>query len=210
MFNITYRADLEERKQIMNALEELQKEVENCKKCPLFQTRNRTVFGNGNSNAEIMIIAEAPGFYEDQSGIVFQGKSGQLLDKILAASGFHRDKEIFISNIIKCRPPDNRAPSSSEREQCLPYLHKQIELIDPKLIILLGATALKGLIDPNARITQIRGEWINWNNRLVMPTYHPSALLRNPNLKRPVWEDFKKIVSKYREVVDPEHFCENC
>lgn len=191
-------------------LEELKQEILICSKCPLAKTRNNVVFGNGNPNAEIMLIAEAPGFYEDKSGIVFQGKSGELLDKILAASGFNRDEHIFISNIVKCRPPNNREPNSNEKTACIPYLYRQIELIDPKIIILLGATALKGLIDPNARITQIRGQWIDWQNRLVMPTYHPSALLRNQNLKRPVWDDFKNIVAKYRELVNPEHYSAYC
>lgn len=191
-------------------LEELKQEVLTCLKCPLHQTRNNAVFGNGNPHAEIMLIAEAPGFYEDKSGIVFQGKSGVLLDKILTASGFNRDEHVYISNIVKCRPPDNRTPSDVEKAACLPYLYKQIELIDPKIIILLGATALKELINPNARITQIRGQWIEWKDRLVMPTYHPSALLRNQNLKRPVWEDFKNVVAKYRELVNPEHYSANC
>ena len=191
-------------------LEELKQEILICSKCPLAKTRNNVVFGNGNPNAEIMLIAEAPGFYEDKSGIVFQGKSGELLDKILAASGFNRDDHIFISNIVKCRPPNNREPNNNEKTACIPYLYRQIDLIDPKIIILLGATALKGLIDPNARITQIRGQWIDWQNRLVMPTYHPSALLRNQNLKRPVWDDFKNIVAKYRELVNPEHYSAHC
>ena len=194
----------------MNALDELKTEVLSCEKCPLHQSRTNVVFGNGDQNAEIMLIAEAPGFYEDKSGIVFQGKSGKLLDKILAASGFNRDKHIYISNIVKCRPPNNRAPNSVEKEACIPYLFDQIEIIDPKIIILLGSTALKGLIDPNAKITQVRGQWINWNGKLVMPTYHPSALLRNPALKRPVWEDFKNVVAKYRELVDPEHYSKYC
>lgn len=194
----------------MNKLEELKKEVLCCNKCPLCQTRNNVVFGNGNPNAEIMLIAEAPGFYEDKSGIVFQGKSGELLDKILAASGFKRDEHIYISNIVKCRPPGNREPKDSEKTACLPYLYNQIEIINPRIIILLGATALKGLIDPKLKITQVRGQWIDWNNRLAMPTYHPSALLRNQNLKRPVWEDFKKVVTKYRELVNPDHYSPHC
>lgn len=194
----------------MEQLDKLKQEVLSCTKCPLHKTRNNAVFGNGNPKAEILIIAEAPGFYEDKSGIVFQGKSGELLDKIVAACGFNRDEHLFISNIIKCRPPENRTPQDAEKEACLPYLYKQIELIDPKIIILLGATAVKGLIDPNARITQIRGQWINWKGRLVMPTYHPSALLRNANLKRPVWEDFKKVVAKYRELVNAEHYSAHC
>ena len=194
----------------MNNLEVLKQEVLSCSKCPLHQTRNNVVFGNGNPNAEIMLIAEAPGFYEDKSGIVFQGKSGELLDKILAASGFNRNEHIYISNIVKCRPPKNREPNDTEKTACLPYLYQQIEIIDPKIIILLGATALKGLINPYAKITQIRGQWIDWKDRLVMPTYHPSALLRNQNLKRPVWEDFKNVVAKYRELVNSEHYSAHC
>lgn len=194
----------------MTNLEELKQQVTACQKCPLYQTRQHVVFGNGNPNAEIMLIAEAPGFYEDKTGIVFQGKSGELLDKIFAACGFLRNEHLFISNILKCRPPENRPPTQKEKEACLPYLHQQIQLIDPKIIILLGATALKGLVNPNARISKIRGQWIAWNNRLVMPTYHPSALLRNPNLKRPVWEDFKNVVAKYRELVNAEHFSAHC
>lgn len=193
-----------------NELEELRSKVLSCTQCPLHQTRNNAVFGNGNPEAEIMLIAEAPGFYEDKTGIVFQGKSGELLDKILAACGFNRNEHIYISNIVKCRPPNNREPNNTEKSACLPYLYRQIEIIDPKIIILLGATALKGLIDPNARITQIRGQWLEWHNRLVMPTYHPSALLRNPDLKRPVWEDFKHVVAKYRELVDQGHYSAHC
>ena len=138
--------------------EELNQEVLTCLKCPLHQTRNNAVFGNGNPHDEIMIIAEVPGFYDDKSGIVLQGKSGKLLDDILAACGFTRDEHIYISNIVKCRPPNNRAPNTIEKNACLPYLYKQIELINPKVIILLGATALKGLIDPNAGITKLRGQ----------------------------------------------------
>jgi len=190
--------------------ESLKHEVLSCTKCPLHLSRTNVVFGNGNPQASIMLIAEAPGFYEDKSGIVFQGKSGELLDKILEASGFNRNEHLFISNIIKCRPPNNRPPTLPEKEACLPYLYQQIELINPQIIILLGATALKGLIDPNARITQVRGQWINWENRWVMPTYHPSALLRNPTLKRPVWDDFKAVVAKYRELVNPEHYSVHC
>ncbi len=194
----------------MSELKILKQEVITCTKCPLSKTRNKPVFGNGNPNATIMIIAEAPGYYEDQSGVVFQGKSGELLDKVLAASGFNRKEHIYISNIVKCRPPNNRPPNDTEKTTCLPYLYKQIELIDPKIIILLGATALKSLVDPNAKISQIRGQWIDWKNRLVLPTYHPSALLRNPKLKRPVWEDIKKVVAKYRELINPDHYAAYC
>ncbi len=184
--------------------------VQKCNKCKLSETRNNVVFGDGNPNAEIFIIGEGPGYYEDKVGKAFVGKSGELLDKILEACGFSREKHVFIGNIVKCRPPENRNPLPEERDACLPYLYKQIELVNPKIIILLGATALKGLIDPDLRITKVRGNWIDWKGRLVMPTFHPAALLRNVNLKRDAWEDFKKIVAKYREIVDKSHYSKHC
>ncbi|MFC2104097.1 uracil-DNA glycosylase family protein [Bacteroidota bacterium] len=194
----------------MNEFEQLKQEVNQCTKCVLSKTRTNVVFGEGFSKAEIMCIGEGPGYYEDQQGRPFVGKSGQLLDKILEVCGFNRKEHVFIGNIVKCRPPNNRDPLPEERETCLPFLFKQIELIDPKIIILLGATALKGLIDPNAKITKVRGEWMDWNNRLIMPTFHPSALLRNEKLKRSAWEDFKKVVTKYRELINENHFSEHC
>jgi DNA polymerase len=194
----------------MDEFELLKQSVQECNKCELSKTRTNVVFGEGNRNADIICIGEGPGYYEDQQGMPFVGKSGQLLDKILDVCGFTREEHVFIGNIVKCRPPNNRDPLPEERETCIPYLYKQIELIDPKIIILLGATALKGLIDPNARITTVRGEWMEWNNRLVMPTFHPSALLRNEKLKRPAWDDFKKVVTKYRELVNPDHYSAHC
>ncbi|MCB2194283.1 MAG: uracil-DNA glycosylase [Bacteroidetes bacterium] len=194
----------------MDDFEQLKHEVNQCTKCNLSKTRTNAVFGEGARHAKIMCIGEGPGYYEDQQGRPFVGKSGQLLDKILEVCGFNRKEHVFIGNIVKCRPPNNRDPLPEERETCLPYLYKQIEMIDPKIIILLGATALKGLIDPNARITKVRGQWLTWNNRLVMPTFHPSALLRNEKLKRPAWEDFKKVVAKYRELVNKNHYSAHC
>lgn len=190
----------------MDEFEELRKEVLSCKRCDLCQTRHNVVFGEGNRHAEIMCIGEGPGYYEDMQGKPFVGKSGVLLDKIFDVCGFTREEHIFIGNIVKCRPPQNRDPTPEERSTCIPYLYKQIELIAPKIIILLGATALKGLIDPNARITKVRGQWIEWKGIQVMPTYHPSALLRNPHLKNAAWEDFKSVIDKYRELVDAEHY----
>ena len=187
----------------------MSRDVSKCTLCDLHKTRNKAVFGYGNPYAEIMLIGEGPGHDEDIQGLPFVGKSGQLLDKILAACGFSREENIYIANIVKCRPPQNRDPKPEEREACLPWLNKQIELIQPQIIILLGATALKGLIDPKARITKIRGQWLEWKGHLVMPTYHPSALLRNPSLKKDSWEDFKKVVIKYRELVDPDHQAPN-
>ncbi len=188
------------------ALEILKSEVLNCNRCGLSQTRTHVVFGEGNPHAKIFIIGEAPGRDEDLQGRPFVGKSGQLLDRILSACGFTREEHVFIGNIIKCRPPGNRVPLPEEAAACMPYLLEQIERVDPKIMILLGATALNHMMGPQYRITRVRGQWLTWNNLLVMPVFHPSALLRNPALKRDTWEDFKKVVFKYRELVDPQHY----
>lgn len=190
---------------IEKQFQRLSDEVRTCNRCGLHQHRSRAVFGTGNPYAELMVIGEGPGEEEDKQGLPFVGKSGQLLDKILAAGGFSRDENVFIANIVKCRPPENRDPTPEERSTCLPFLLLQIELIQPSIIVLLGGTALKGLIDPEGKISQVRGKWLKWGQFHVMPTYHPSALLRNPDLKKDVWEDMKQVVLKYRELVDPQH-----
>ncbi|NQV03431.1 MAG: uracil-DNA glycosylase, partial [Bacteroidia bacterium] len=146
-------------------IEELKREVLSCTRCGLAKTRNHIIFGEGNTSAPVFIIGEAPGRDEDMQGRPFVGRSGQLLDKILEACGFTRSEHVFISNIIKCRPPGNRVPMPEETASCKPYLMQQIELINPKIIILLGATALKNIIGPDLRITKLRGKWTNWENR---------------------------------------------
>ena len=186
-------------------LDLLKADVLGCKKCELSETRNHVIFGEGNVSAKILIIDEAPGKDEDIQGRPFVGKSGQLLDKILSACGFTREEHVFISNIVKCRPPDNRVPTRFEADACISWLRKQIELIDPKILILLGATALKHMAGPEHRITRERGKWLSLQGRLAMPVFHPAALLRDPRLKRDTWEDYKKIVFKYRELVDSNH-----
>jgi len=187
-------------------LESLRKKVLTCRQCALSQTRNNVIFGEGFVNAGIMIIGEAPGRDEDIQGRPFVGLSGQLLDKIMDACGFTRREHVYISNIVKCRPPDNRVPSPAEAEICLPWLLNQIEIINPKIMILLGATALKYMTGPDLRITRDHGKWISCYDRLTMPVYHPAALLRDPRLKRDTWEDFKNVVFKYRELIDPQHY----
>lgn len=191
-------------------IDDLKKEVLSCSKCPLAFGRTNVVFGEGNLQSKVMCIGEGPGRDEDLQGRPFVGRSGQLLDKILEACGFSRNKNVFIANIVKCRPPNNRAPLPEERDMCIPYLFKQIELINPNIIILLGATALNGLIDNTLKISQIRGQWLQWQQRWVMPTYHPAALLRNPKLKVEAWTDFKNVVYKYRELVNPKHTSPFC
>jgi uracil-DNA glycosylase len=192
-------------KLIEKQFNQLAMKVHTCTRCELHQQRNQAVFGTGNPFAELMVIGEGPGEEEDKQGLPFVGKSGQLLDKILGAAGFSREENVFIANIVKCRPPGNRPPTPEERASCLPFLLLQIEFIQPSIILLLGSTALQGLVDPTGKISQARGNWIEWNDFLVMPTYHPSALLRDPELKKDVWADMKLVVQKYRELVDPEH-----
>lgn len=191
-------------------LARLKDEAEQCCLCGLRQGCNRVVFGEGNPEAKILVIGEGPGEAEDQQGRPFVGKAGQLLDKILGACGFERFTHTYIANIVKCRPPNNRIPTPEERGVCMPYLQRQIEILQPPIIILLGATALQGLLDPQAKITRMRGIWQLWEGRWVMPVYHPAALLRNPQLKQASWEDFKKVVNKYREIVDPAHYSVHC
>lgn len=185
---------------------QLREAVCSCTGCPLHATRKHALFGEGAPDAPIFIIGEAPGADEDRIGRPFVGKSGQLLDRILEVCGFTRRQHVFLSNIVRCRPPQNRVPTRQEVEACIPFLFRQIELVDPKILIPLGATALKQLFgNESLRITRLRGNWMDKDGRLVMPVYHPAALLRNPGLKKETWEDFKKIIAKYRELIDSSH-----
>lgn len=192
------------------AIQQLNDQVQDCRRCQLRAGCSRVVFGEGSLNGGLMVIGEGPGQDEDRLGRPFVGRAGQLLDKILASGGFSRQDQVYVGNIVKCRPPGNRVPLPEERAACMPYLKEQIAIVDPKIIILLGATALQGLIDPQAKIGTSRGKWLQWEGRWVMPTYHPAALLRNPGLKPVVWEDMKQVVGKYRELVNPGHPCEYC
>jgi DNA polymerase len=191
----------------MHELLKLREEALQCTKCQLYKSRNKLVFGEGSPESPIFMIGEGPGYDENEQGRPFVGKSGQLLDKILAASGFNRKEHVYIGNIVKCRPPGNRNPSPEEAACCMPYLQKQIEIINPQIIILMGAVALKYMIGEEQRITKVRGQWIQHIDRLYIPVFHPSALLRNPALKKDTWEDYKNIVRKYREIVDAGHYC---
>lgn len=173
-------------------LEELEKECKTCRKCDLRAGCTQVVFGEGNPHAKLMFVGEGPGQQEDIQGRPFVGAAGQLLDKILAAVGIRRD-EVYIANVVKCRPPGNRLPTSEEAEACLPHLRAQIRAIKPKIIVCLGALATQTLIDKRARITRVRGNWFEKNGIMYMPTFHPAALLRDETKKRPVWEDMKKV-----------------
>jgi DNA polymerase len=174
----------------------MKSEISNCQKCPLGKTRTNFVFGVGNQNADIMFIGEAPGNDEDLQGEPFVGRAGQLFNKILQAVGWQRE-DVFIANILKCRPPDNRDPLQSEVELCEPYLKKQIELINPIMLICLGRIAAQTLLRVKDSLTNMRGKIHNYHGLPIYVTFHPAALLRNPNWKPATWEDFKKIKSDY-------------
>lgn len=182
----------------IKSLDELKDLAHGCARCGLRAGCSGVVFGEGNPGARLMLIGEGPGADEDRLGRPFVGKAGQLLDKILEAVGLERFAHTYIANVVKCRPPGNRAPRPEEAEQCLPWLYRQIELVSPGIIVLLGSTALINLIDPEARITRMRGQWLVSKSGIkIMPTYHPAALLRDTSKKRPVWEDFQKVRDEY-------------
>jgi len=174
--------------------------IADCTLCPLHRGRTQVVFGVGNPDADLMFIGEAPGRDEDEQGEPFVGRAGQLLTKIIQAIEFARE-EVYIANVNKCRPPNNRAPTPDEMAKCVPFLERQIAMIQPKVICLLGATAVRGLLDIREGITRLRGRFIEWRGIWVMPTYHPAYLLRNPAGKRDVWEDVQKVRDKVRGVV---------
>lgn len=179
--------------------EDLEESCRFCKKCGLYKTRNKLVFGDGNKNASLMFIGEGPGRREDATGLPFVGRSGKLLDKILAAINIKR-KDIYIANIVKCRPPSNRDPGEDEKKACLPYLRNQVHLIRPKIIVCLGRVAAQVIIDPGFKITKQHGQWTERKGYYLTATYHPSALLRTPSRKKEAWEDFKKIREKLNNV----------
>jgi len=175
----------------------LEETILNCQKCPLAQTRTHAVPGEGNLNAELMFIGEAPGRDEDTQGRPFVGRAGQLLTKIIRAMTFQRD-EVYITNIVKCRPPGNRNPQGTEIASCKDYLLAQIELINPKVIVTLGKVAADFFIRSSLGMTALRGDFHDFDNIKVMPTFHPSYLIRNEgnkNLKKMVWEDMKKVMA---------------
>ena len=179
----------------VSSLTVLKNDVINCKKCSLSDTRTNAVFGVGDFSASLMLVGEAPGEQEDLSGEPFVGRAGQLLDKMLAAIDRSRENDVFICNVLKCRPPENRDPKSDEINQCEPYLVNQIDLIKPKLIVALGRIAGKTLLGVDKSLKDMRKKIHNYHDSDLIVTYHPAALLRNPNWKPYAWEDFKWIRS---------------
>jgi DNA polymerase len=177
-----------------------------CFRCELGKSRTHAVVGRGNPEALLMVIGEGPGENEDLTGIPFVGKAGQLLDKILEAVQFDTEKDVYIANIVKCRPPGNRKPAPEEMKACLGYLNEQIRMVDPKILLLAGGTAVEGLTGDKRGITKLRGQWLQWQGRWVMPFFHPAFLLRNPSRdagspKWLAWQDIQQVRAKYDELV---------
>lgn len=184
--------------QSSQSLLELNKNIHNCLECELGHTRKSFVFGSGNPKSKILIIGEAPGADEDEQGVPFIGRAGQLLTKILEAINFSRD-EVYIANIIKCRPPENRRPKPAEVEQCEPYLKKQIEILNPEFILALGLTAVNTLLKGDYKMKDVRGKILEYEGKKLLITYHPAALLRNPSWKKQTWEDVQQLRAMYDE-----------
>ena len=176
-------------------LEALGAEVCRCRRCPLGAARLNPVPGEGNPRARLMFIGEGPGAEEDRLGRPFVGAAGRLLDKMIAAMQFRRE-EVYIANVVKCRPPDNRIPMPDEAAKCLPFLKEQIRLVSPEVIVLLGATAVHYLLNRQEGIMRIRGRWLEYQGIPVMPTYHPAFLLRQEQAKRDAWEDLKQVMRR--------------
>lgn len=176
-------------------IKSLELKIRECKRCPLAFTRNNPVIGEGNLNARLMFIGEAPGEQEDLQGRPFVGKSGQLLTKIIQAMGLKRE-EVYIANILKCRPPRNRDPYPQEVENCLPYLFFQIEIINPEILVLLGRIAGIALLGTQFSITKMHGQIFYFRGRKVIPSFHPAYLLLNPGVKKFAWEDMKNVLKE--------------
>ena len=183
-------------------LDELAATVAECTLCDLHKNRHKSVFGDGNRHAELMFIGEGPGRDEDEQGIPFVGKAGQLLTKMIIAMQFTRE-EVYIANIVKCRPPENRNPTDEEAGKCLPYLNRQIDIVRPKVIVLLGAVPLKYLLGLSG-ITRIRGTWYEYKGIKVMPTLHPAYILRNPSARGDVWKDLQKVMAVFGKKHTPK------
>ncbi len=186
-------------------LDALANHCNRCHRCELGATRTHAVVSRGNPKADIMIIGEGPGQNEDETGLPFVGKAGQLLEKILKSVNFDSETDVYICNIVKCRPPGNRTPTAQEMDACRPYLLEQIRMVDPTFILLTGASSVKGLIGDKRGITKIRGTWMEWEERMCMPIFHPAYLLRNQSRDKGspkwlMWQDIQEVRAKYDEL----------
>ncbi len=169
-------------------------DIGDCTRCKLHRGRNKLVFGDGNPNAQLVFVGEGPGRDEDAQGLPFVGRAGKLLNQMIEAMGLQR-KDVYICNIVKCRPPENRAPEKDEVEICSPFLFRQLDTIAPKVIVCLGSVAAQTLLETNRGISQFRGQWLDFRGRKLMATYHPAYLLRNPSAKGEVWKDLQKVMA---------------
>lgn len=176
------------------SLQSIRETIGDCQRCKLCEKRTNIVFGVGNPKAKLMFIGEAPGHDEDLQGEPFVGRAGQLLTKMIEAMGFQRS-DVYIANIVKCRPPDNRYPEPEEVENCIPFLYRQIDDIGPAVIVTLGNLATQTILNTKTGITALHGTFREYRGAQLMPTYHPAFLLRNPNMKKPCWEDLKKVMA---------------
>lgn len=182
-----------------SSLDELSREILACTGCPLWQGRTHGVPGEGNPNADLLFVGEGPGAEEDLTGRPFVGKAGQLLDRMMSAIDLTRD-DVYIANVVKCRPPENRNPTDAEAEACVPWLRQQVRLIRPRLIVCLGTVAARSVIDKDARVTRVRGRFIERRGYYLFATYHPAALLRDERLKVDAWKDLRAIRDKLEEI----------
>lgn len=181
-----------------NSWEELEEGIKDCKKCKLNLARTNIVVGTGNRNADLMFIGEGPGADEDREGIPFVGKAGKLMDKAFIGLGIKRE-EVYIANVVKCRPPQNRNPEKDEADACMDYLRSQVMLVKPKVIVLLGSVALKNILGDSYGITAARGKWVEMGGIWYIPTWHPAALLRDETKKIDFWKDLKEAEAKLNE-----------
>jgi len=178
-----------------DTLLKIREDIGDCTRCKLHKGRHKIVFGDGSAKAQLVFVGEGPGADEDAQGLPFVGRAGKLLTQMIEAMGLQR-KDVYICNVVKCRPPENRTPEPDEVQTCSPYLLRQIDVINPKVIVCLGAVAAKTLLETNKGITQFRGQWLEWRGRKLMATYHPAYLLRNPPAKADVWKDLQKVMAE--------------
>jgi len=177
-----------------DTLERIREDLGECTRCPLHLQRNKIVFGAGNPRAELVFVGEGPGHDEDVQGLPFVGRAGKLLTQMIEAMGLTRE-QVYICNVVKCRPPENRKPEDDEVATCSPYLYRQLDVIAPKAIVCLGATAAQSLLKTKDSISRFRGNWLEYRNTKLMVTYHPAYLLRNPAAKSEVWKDLQKVMA---------------
>jgi uracil-DNA glycosylase family 4 len=178
-----------------DSLLKIREDIGECTRCKLHKGRHKIVFGDGNPKAQLVFVGEAPGADEDRQGIPFVGRAGKLLTQMIEAMGLQR-QDVYICNVVKCRPPENRKPEEDEVSTCSPYLLRQLDTIAPKVLVCLGAVAAQTLLETNRGISQFRGEWLDWRGHKLMATYHPAYLLRNPAAKSEVWKDLQKVMAE--------------